>query len=85
MEGCESLGSVCRQGRNGSVIEVARIEGKIFKTMKQAEAHGLQLARGGWMRERKDRFQQFQREYAKGAEPFGSTPSQSKGFGPRDA
>jgi hypothetical protein len=45
MEGCESLGSVCRQGRNGSVIEVARIEGKIFKTMKEAEAHGLELAR----------------------------------------
>jgi hypothetical protein len=27
------------------VIEVARIEGKIFKTMKEAEAHGLELAR----------------------------------------
>jgi hypothetical protein len=46
MEGCESLASVCRPGRNGSGIEVARIEGKIFKTMKEAEAHGLDLARG---------------------------------------
>jgi hypothetical protein len=27
------------------LIEVARIEGKIFKTMKEAEAHGLKLAR----------------------------------------
>ena len=27
------------------VIEVARIEAKIFKTMKEAEAHGLVLAR----------------------------------------
>lgn len=45
MEGCESLGSVCKPDRNGSVIEVARIEGKIFKTMKEAEAHGLELAR----------------------------------------
>jgi hypothetical protein len=45
MEGCESLGSVCKPGRNGSVIEVARIEGKIFKTMKEAEAHGLKMAK----------------------------------------
>jgi hypothetical protein len=27
------------------VIQVARIEGKIFKTMKEAEAQGLELAR----------------------------------------
>jgi hypothetical protein len=27
MEGCESLGSVCKPGRNGSVIEVARSAG----------------------------------------------------------
>ena len=45
MEGCESRGSVCKPARAGSVIEVARIEGKIFKTMKEAEAHGLGLAR----------------------------------------
>jgi hypothetical protein len=30
------------------VIEVARIKGKIFKTMKEAEAHGLELAREWW-------------------------------------
>jgi hypothetical protein len=51
MEGCESLGSVCKPGRNGSVIEVARIEGKIFNTMKEAEAHGLELA-GEWVDKR---------------------------------
>ena len=28
-----------------SIVEVARIEGKIFKMMKDAEAHGLELAR----------------------------------------
>ena len=36
MEGCESRGSVC---------EVGRIEGKIFNTMKEADAYGLELAR----------------------------------------
>jgi hypothetical protein len=45
MEGCESRGSVCKPGRGSSIIEVARIEGKIFNTMKEAEAHGLVLAR----------------------------------------
>jgi hypothetical protein len=45
MEGCESHGSVCNPIRNGSIIEVARIEGKIFKTIKEAEAYGLELAR----------------------------------------
>lgn len=37
--------------RAGSIIEVARIEGKIFKTMKEAEAHGLELARE-WVNKR---------------------------------
>ena len=32
-------------GRSGSIVEVARIEGKIFKTMKEAEGHGLELAK----------------------------------------
>jgi hypothetical protein len=45
MSGCESLGTVYRNGRTGSIIEVARIEGKIFETMKEPEAHGLELAR----------------------------------------
>ena len=45
MEGCHSFGTVYRNSRAGSIVEVARIEGKIFKTMKEAEAHGLELAR----------------------------------------
>jgi hypothetical protein len=45
MEGCESRGSFFKPARAGSIIEVARIEGKAFKTMKEAEAHGLELAR----------------------------------------
>ena len=45
MEGCESRGSVCKPARAGSIIEIARIEGKIFKTMREAEDHGLVLAR----------------------------------------
>ena len=45
MHGCQSRGSVCKAGRTGSVIELERIEGPIFKTTKEAEAHGLELAR----------------------------------------
>jgi hypothetical protein len=45
MQGCQSRGSVCKAGRTGSVIELQRIEGTIFKTKKEAEAHGLALGR----------------------------------------
>jgi hypothetical protein len=45
MEGCESRGSVCKPSPAASIVEVARIQGKIFKTMKEAEAHGLALAK----------------------------------------
>ena len=45
MEGCELRGSVFKPARAGSIIELARIEGKIFKTIKEAEAHGLELAK----------------------------------------
>jgi hypothetical protein len=44
-KGCQSRGSVCRAGRSGSVIELQRIDGGMFKTTKEAEAHGLELAR----------------------------------------
>jgi hypothetical protein len=44
MEGCEWRGSVCKAARGGSIIEVARIEGKIFPTTSK-EAHGLELAK----------------------------------------
>ncbi len=39
-----STGSVARPAALVEIIEVARIEGKIFKTMKEAETHGLELA-----------------------------------------
>jgi hypothetical protein len=45
MQGCQSRGSVCKAGRTGSIIELQRIEGTIFKTSKEAEAHGLALAK----------------------------------------
>ena len=45
MEGCHSVGTIYRDGRAGSIIEVARIEGRVFPTMKEAEEHGLQLAK----------------------------------------
>jgi hypothetical protein len=45
MQGCRSRGSVCKAGRMGSIIELQRIEGTIFKTSNEAEAHGLELAR----------------------------------------
>jgi hypothetical protein len=44
-QGCKSRGSVCKAGRTGSVIELQRIEGTLFKTTEEAEAHGLELAR----------------------------------------
>jgi hypothetical protein len=49
----ESLGTVYRDERGGSIM-VARIEGKIFKTMKEAEAQGLELARE-WVDTLRDR------------------------------
>ena len=45
MEGVRVL-ALFQTRPSGSVIEVAQIEGKIFKTMKEAEAHGLELATG---------------------------------------
>ena len=44
MSECESLGIVYLDGRLGSIFEVARIRGKIFDTIEEAEAHGLELA-----------------------------------------
>jgi hypothetical protein len=49
LERCESLGSVCKPGPNGSVVEIARMEDKISNTMKEAEAHWLELAESGWI------------------------------------
>jgi hypothetical protein len=40
----ESHGSVFKPARAGLIIKLARIEGKIIKTIKKAQAHGLELA-----------------------------------------
>ena len=45
MGGCHSLGTVYQNGLAGSIVEVARIERRIFKTMTEAEAHGSELAK----------------------------------------
>jgi hypothetical protein len=39
-QGCQSRGSVCKAERTGSVIELQRIEGTIFKTKEEAEHTG---------------------------------------------
>jgi hypothetical protein len=49
MSGCESLGTVYRNGRAGSVIAVATDRGRDFDNMKKAEAHGLVWRRSGWI------------------------------------
>jgi hypothetical protein len=41
------LGTVYRNGRAGSIIEIARIEGKIFNMVNEAEADGLERAGSG--------------------------------------
>jgi hypothetical protein len=53
MEGCESRGSVFNPPEPVQSSN-SRIEGKIFKTMKKAEEHGLVLARDWWTGKRKD-------------------------------
>ena len=50
MAGCESLGTVYRRGRAGSIIQVARIEGRIFDSMKEAEAHCWSWRRSGGLK-----------------------------------
>jgi hypothetical protein len=45
MDRYHSLGTVYRNELARSIVQVARIEGKIFKTMTEAEAHGLKLPR----------------------------------------
>ena len=51
MEGCESRGSVYKPARAGSIIELARIEGKIFKTVKEAERMDWNWRENGWTKD----------------------------------
>ena len=47
MSGCSALGTVCKPGRLGSIVEIKTIEaeGAVFQTREEAERHGLELAR----------------------------------------
>ena len=41
--GCTSVGIVYRQSKLRSMIQVKRIEGRLFETKEEAEQHGLEL------------------------------------------
>ena len=43
--GCTSVGVVFRRNELGSIIQVKRIEGKLFETKEPAEQHGLELCK----------------------------------------
>ena len=43
--GCTSVGIVYKRGELGSIIQVQRIEGELFKTNEQAEQHGVELCK----------------------------------------
>ncbi len=42
-------GAPSRCNGRGIIIEVARVEGKIFQTRNETEQHGLELARRWWI------------------------------------
>jgi hypothetical protein len=45
INGCTSIGIVYRRNQLGSMIQVERIEGRLFETKEQAEQHGLELCK----------------------------------------
>jgi len=44
-ESCTSVGVVYKPDKFGSMIQIQRIEGKLFRNKEQAEQHGLELCR----------------------------------------
>jgi hypothetical protein len=44
-KGSTSIGVVYKWDKFGSMIQVQRIEGKLFETQEQAEQHGLRLCK----------------------------------------
>jgi hypothetical protein len=40
-----SQGTILRAGRQGSIIEVKRIQGPVFNSKEAAEQHGLELCK----------------------------------------
>jgi hypothetical protein len=45
-KGCTSVGVVYKRDKFGSMIQVQRIEGKLFENKEQAEQHGVELCKG---------------------------------------
>ena len=43
--GFTSVGIVYKRGQYGSVMQVQRIEGELFKSKEQAEQHGVELCK----------------------------------------
>ena len=52
--GSTSVGIVYERGHFGSIIQVQRIEGELFKSKEQADQHGLELCKE-WIDEQKSR------------------------------
>ena len=50
-----SIGIVYDRGQFGSMIQVQRIEGKLFETKEQAEQHGIELCKE-WIDKQKPEF-----------------------------
>jgi hypothetical protein len=51
-KGSTSIGVVYKRDKFGSLIQVQRIEGKLFQSKEQAEQHGLQLCKD-WIDQRR--------------------------------
>ena len=51
-KGCTSIGVVYKQDKFGSLIQVHRIEGKLFESKEQAEQYGIELCKE-WIDERR--------------------------------
>ena len=45
LAGSTSVGVVYKRDKFGSMIQVQRIEGKLFENKKQAEQHGVELCK----------------------------------------
>ena len=52
--GFTSVGIVYERGHFGSIIQVQRIEGELFKSKEQADQHGLELCKE-WIDEQRGR------------------------------
>lgn len=53
--GSTSVGTVYKRDKFGSMIQVQRIEGKLFESKEQAEQHGIELCKE-WIDKQKPEF-----------------------------